>query len=138
SAVLCPRRMSNFEKPNVKPSLRSISVTRKSSDPDSRVASSRPPNPAPRMRTFFMSVDAELVAFGILHHHEVAPEVFDALDLLRAEPDEARRLGVVGSAVARRPGADVEMHAVLRRLRFGHLLEEHARLDAVRVADDHP
>src|SRR6266571_139088 len=47
--------MSSFEKPNVNESFRSISVTRASSASESerRLASSRPPNPAPRITTCF-------------------------------------------------------------------------------------
>src|SRR4029079_7444834 len=52
-APALPKRMSSFEKPNVKPSFWSISVTRTSSATESerRLASSSPPNPAPRITT---------------------------------------------------------------------------------------
>src|SRR5437773_4046634 len=48
--------MSSFENPNVNESFWSISVTRTSSATasESRPASSRPPNPAPRITTCFM------------------------------------------------------------------------------------
>src|SRR6185312_3561721 len=48
-----PSMTSNLEKPKKNASLRSISVTRTASESvsDRRVASSRPANPAPRIRT---------------------------------------------------------------------------------------
>jgi hypothetical protein len=48
--------MSSFEKPNVKPSFWSISVTWTSSatESESRLASSSPANPAPRITMRFM------------------------------------------------------------------------------------
>src|SRR5436190_13600577 len=51
-----PKRMSSFEKPKVKASFWSISVTRAASgtESESLLASSNPPNPAPRIRTCFM------------------------------------------------------------------------------------
>jgi len=47
--------MSSFENPNVNEAFRSRSVTRTSSasESESRVASSRPAKPAPRIRTCF-------------------------------------------------------------------------------------
>jgi len=47
--------MSSFENPKVNESFRSRSVTRTSSasESESRVASSRPAKPAPRIRTCF-------------------------------------------------------------------------------------
>src|SRR5204862_8011864 len=50
-----PKRMSSFENPNVNESFWSISVTRTTSgtESDRRLASSKPPNPAPRITTCF-------------------------------------------------------------------------------------
>jgi len=55
SADCRPSITSSLEKPKTNESLRSSSVTRTASASvsDSRFASSRPPNPAPRMRTCF-------------------------------------------------------------------------------------
>src|SRR5690348_799470 len=56
-ASLRPKRMSSFEKPNVNESFWSISVTSTSSatESDSRLASSNPANPAPRITTCFFT-----------------------------------------------------------------------------------
>ena len=55
AASALPKRMSSFENPNVNESFWSISVTRTSSasESESRLASSNPPNPAPRITTCF-------------------------------------------------------------------------------------
>src|SRR5207249_8551148 len=49
--------MSSFENPKLNESFRSMSVTRMSSakESESRVASSRPPKPAPRITTCFFT-----------------------------------------------------------------------------------
>src|SRR4051812_17361075 len=63
-----PKRMSSFQKPNVKASFWSISVTRTASASESerRPASPNPPNPAPRTPTGFLAPIAPADRAGVV------------------------------------------------------------------------
>ena len=70
---------------------------------------------------------ADLVAFGIVHHDPVQPVLFERLVTARR-----RRAPRTGRPPPRCSSDDeVEVHPVLRRLRLGHLLEHELRADAV-------
>src|SRR6201996_5692105 len=89
-----------------------------------------------------MSGDAEFVAFGVVHddvaqvvavplladHHGPGRDQFGNL-----LPDEPGSLGHVPGTWAGHP--DVDVHAVLGRLAFGHLEEADGRTPAVGVDD---
>ena len=86
------------------------------------------------------SVDAELVALGVLHHDEPRagePIGFEPLDPGCPETGQPLTLGFERRhplfPLQTRGGADVEVHAVLHRLGLRHALEEDARPSTVRV-----
>ena len=86
--------------------------------------------------------DAELVALRV-EHHDVAEVLAVGLLADDASPRRRRARQPWPGSVARvRPGPgrlagqpDVDVHPVLRRLRFGHLEEADRRTQAVRVDD---
>ena len=67
--------------------------------------------------------DAELVAFGVTKEHPVVPVLGECLrlDPRRAQTHEPRRLRLDVDDM------DVEVHPVLRLLRFGHALQQELR-----------
>jgi hypothetical protein len=77
-----------------------------------------------------VSVQAELVAFGVAHDVGERAAVVMGGDQFGAEPGQA------GSFIRLAAGldVDVDVNTVLRDLAFGHALEEQPRLGACRVA----
>ena len=99
---------------------------------------------APRS-TVIRSVEAELVAFGVLHHD--VPRLQRRVGLVAlqpggAEPDQALALGLQRGhpfvALQAGRGPHVEVHAVLDDLAFRHLLEEQPRARTVGVLGGGP
>src|SRR5215208_5497275 len=74
-----------------------------------------------------LSVQAELVALGVLHHDRPRPAVGVLTHDLRAKRNQTLRLRRLAILV----DVDVQMDAVLARLAFGHPLEEEPGFDAV-------
>jgi hypothetical protein len=74
-------------------------------------------------------VQAELVALRVAHDIRKRTAIAVRVGQLRAKADEAIDLGRLAVFI----DMDVQMHPVLRRLAFGHALEEEPGLDARRV-----
>ncbi len=85
-------------------------------------------------------MEAELVAFGVLHHRPRADGLFEALTSRRPERDESLGFGVdrcLPFRLLHRPVGDdhIEVASVLHGLRFRDLLDEDARAVSVRIDD---
>jgi len=98
------------------------------------------PNRMPRTLGSRRLVEAELVAFGIVHHRPRSDRLFEALASRRSERDQPFGLGIDrGLPLCRfhRSIGDhhVEVAAILGGLGLGDLLDEDAWPDSVRVDD---
>jgi len=85
-------------------------------------------------------VEAELVAFGVLHHRPRADRLFEALNSRGPESDQPFCFGVDRCLpfcrLHRSVGDDhIEVTAILRSLRLRDLLDEDARAVSVRIDD---
>lgn len=89
---------------------------------------------APPIRGHSWSVQAELVALRVAHDIRERPAIAVRLGQLRAKSDEAIDLGRLAIFI----DMDVQMHPVLRRLAFGHALEEEPGLDTPPSPDTPP
>src|SRR4029077_11953152 len=88
------------------------------------------------------SLDAELVALGVVHPDPVLATLLDRAALVRgAEGLEPGDLGIDPHATLLdrdgmpAAGIEVDMHPVLGHLRLGNLLEEHPGTLAVRILE---